>query len=191
VSQVGERATFAIEWEVTQRKEQQILGNFCFWAAGMRVGDFSELISLSYSVNRATKFISHEEYRYVEFLNGKSKEEVLSYIYDTAVVTIRPAETVADAIQRADKGPFANLSNDYNLHSTLMRLFHLNSIGQEAFDEISIILFNDTVLSIERLIWRKTSIWQVFEQDLPFHQFEHVISMFLQCLQYLLSDNNI
>jgi hypothetical protein len=70
------------------------------------------------------------------------------------------------------------LQDIWSLHSRLGRL-HLSDIGNEAFDQVDIVLLDDHLRHTQRLIWRDRRDMQLYDGDLPDQVFASISREFL------------
>jgi immunity protein 42 of polymorphic toxin system len=153
---IGDPAVFAIEWQETWANEarQGMIGHFCFWISGARLGDGDEEISLSMSAHWLRGFLSHAHERQLPFLEGSSKEDVLAYIFDS--------------------------HHNWELDSHLRRVFYLQEVGGEAIrDKFKIVLLNDISLGKQRIIWEDCLASIISETWLPENTFDSIVERFL------------
>ncbi len=153
---VGDPAVFAIEWQETLANEarQGVIGHFCFWISGARLGDIDEEISLSMTAHWLRGFLSHAHERQLPLLKGSSKEDVFAYVFDP--------------------------HHDWELDSHLRRVFFLGEVGGEAIrDKFKIVLLNDTSLGKQRIIWRDVLASTISETCVPDNTFDSIAERFL------------
>jgi len=162
---VGDKSVFAIEWEETRRTETRVYGHFCLWVSGRRIGDYEDTISLGVPIGFLESFLSHAGGRWLDILEGKSKEGVFAFVHGTV-------------FGQGDETP-ERLRHDYSFHSRLRTIFHLDDIGQETFDDVEMILLDDRPSGMQRLIWRSPRDAPLQEIYLPNHVFDDVARQFL------------
>jgi len=165
---VGDRSSFAIEWEETAVDESRrwVRGHFCFWANGERIGQYEEELSLGDRAYWLRKFLSRAHERQLPALDGQPMEEVFAYIHGL------------------EGAP--NPQRDWILDSHLRNVFYLDAVGGDAFlDHIDAILVNDESAGVQRLIWRDRGDWcdgaesRLSEAHLSDHTFDEVARQFL------------
>lgn len=165
MSVVGDPSVFAIEWQETRRDNLQhrVLGHFCFWVRGERIGDFDEIISLSSPVDGLRDVVSHAHERRIESLEGRPKEEIFAYIREGQV----PPE----------------LRQGWEYDSFLRQVFYLDHVGGDAFAyHWDVILLDDGAAGAQRLIWRDNRGWPIERLSkalLPDRTFDIVAEQFI------------
>ena len=160
---------------MTWRDDAQVYGHLCFWASGERLGDFDQSVMLSAAARYLREFLSHSAERHVEALDGKLAEEVFAYVSETVYYS-EGAEKSRDPVARYVP---KHLLYDWALHGRLRAAFHLDDVGDATFQGMSMILFDDHSLGVQRLIWRYHGANDLHEARLPDHVFDAVAEQFL------------
>lgn len=179
---VGNKAIVAIEWEKTQKSADGYqYAHFCFWIKGERIGDFEDVVILSTTVKYLEMFLKHYDRRTIGGLCARSKEDIFNYIHESVMFTVSPHEKLHESLDSAKD----ELFNEYSDSSLLRERFHLDDVGGAAFmDKYNIILFNDTSMQSQRLIWRNLCDMKIHEFSLTENHFDQVAIQFLAASKY-------
>ena len=174
----GDPAQFAIECEIAQQSDGDMLVHFRFWFNNLALGDFSDYASLRACVIGLNEFLNYAGNRYEPDLEGKTPEEIFALVYDKIIFTPPPGTSLVEVIGndkvtdvgRYESPPYTDQRNR----------FHLDYVGASAFaDSVSAILI-ETADGHGRAIWRDLKSHVLHTIVLRPGEFERVADEFLR-----------
>lgn len=165
---VGDKSTFAIEWEVTGAEAGYVFAKFCYWVASEQVGDYEDEVVFGAVVGITKRYLDLYDQRNISHLADATKEEVFDYVYESVMGRAKGKEIPRDQ------------PTDWHLLEKLQSVFHLTNCGGAAFwDHVAIILVNDETRKKQRLIWKCRNTDLVNEVILDEKAFDLVASEFI------------
>lgn len=154
---VGNRAIFAMEWEIKSNREDWIFGHLRFWAGNHPIGNWEDSTSINGVKNWMRDFGEEAGQRSNHDLMLIPKAQAFDTIYEAAFI-------------RANNTPEAWQEN-----SNLFR-HSISHLGMSTFDRYDLFLIEST--GQQRLIWREGDEGKLHEVYLPAGELQKVARAF-------------
>lgn len=164
----GSKTSFAIETAATKPADLParrgiVFGHICFWAAGLRVGDYEQSVVLGAPASMLGAKLAFQGGRKDDLVDGKSKEDALALIHAALYELESEGEekTYAECIRLLER----------------FEKFDICTNSSEAFDGIFAVLVDTNDGS--RFIWQDYETRDVQEVSLAVGEYEDALRCFL------------
>ncbi|WP_144011885.1 hypothetical protein [Vandammella animalimorsus] len=145
-----------------------LYGNICFVHDGVEIGDYGDVVNLNDVHDWLNDFSKKNDKRIIGFLDGESKDNLLSFIYFQIRTFIAP-----DGRYESYESP-----PSFDLYR-MGEIFHLDdNLSYSFLDKFFGILFNDLSMRKQRFIWGAWGDRASHEILLDLGYFEELISDF-------------
>lgn len=153
---IGDRTTFAINFEVKECIDDWVFGHFYIYVRGVIIGDDQDYsVDLKGCLNWLKDLVEKPRDRYEPHLYEMDKEQAFLRL-------------AAPVLVNENRNGFAK-----EFYENTFSRFHISHIGMSSFDQF-ILLFVKSSNGLERLIW-KNSDDDIFDAYFPAGKVESII----------------
>lgn len=132
---VGRKDLFAIQWKPDVLVNDYYYGYLCFWIGGLKVGNFSELSTLSISISYLRDFLSYKSDRFLANSFQLNDSDLFKFLYDRFF----SGESMNDCT--------------YLLMSKFRETYWLDEVGEYSFrDKVGMVIIDEVELNRQRVM---------------------------------------
>lgn len=188
---LGDKNTFAIQWQSSVLEERWFPMHLCFWTNGEQIGNYEDTLQVYYYITRLEDFLLYEDIRYHPFLYIRSKEDIFNHVYQRANCFTINNDKEESEIECWDPEPFDQYFLEEEYQSWLKRVFTIGDMFFPSVRDYDLMFINEPHNRIQKVIWLDKSKprFTLHEHVLPIGYFENIAREFLKQSIDFLRDN--